>query len=365
MLKPKMNKDKVKDLLEKIQGIELNSKVNLMEVCGTHTVAIARYGIKQLLPKNIRLISGPGCPVCVTDQEDIERFLYLAKKPEVIITTFGDMIRVPGTTGSLQSIQAQGAKVKMVYSALEAVTIAQNNPNYEVVFLAVGFETTTPTVAFAINEAQKLNLKNFSIISMHKLVIPALNVLLADPEINVDGFLCPGHVSSIIGTQPYEFIPHRYQKGAVVAGFEATDILESIYMLLRQIQNNVFQVENQYKRGVNTAGNIIALEYIKKFFTKGPALWRGLGLIEESGLFLKEEFSDYDAVKKFSLDNVEVEIAERGCICGEILKGQKTPPECPLFGKKCTPTFPIGPCMVSSEGSCAASFIYGGVEKLA
>ncbi|SMB92725.1 hydrogenase expression/formation protein HypD [Desulfonispora thiosulfatigenes DSM 11270] len=355
---PKTNKEIVKQLISEMQ---IDNPVKIMEVCGTHTVSIAKSGIKQLIPKNITLISGPGCPVCVTSQEDIEKFLILAKNPKVLITTFGDMIRVPGSTGSLQEMKAQGANIKMVYSPLDAVNLAKENPDKEVVFLGVGFETTAPLVAFALSEAEKLKLNNFSIVCLHKLAISAIDALLTGFDTDVDGFLCPGHVSTIIGTHPYEFIAKDYKKAAIVTGFEASDILEGINMTINQIKNKNFKVENQYHRGVNSGGNLVALNLLKEYFDKGSAMWRGLGEIKNSGLHLKDKYKKYDAFKKFDLSNIEVKLAPTGCICGQILKGQKSPTDCPLFGKKCTPNFPIGPCMVSSEGSCAASYYYAGV----
>ncbi|KJS22121.1 MAG: hydrogenase assembly protein HupF [Clostridiaceae bacterium BRH_c20a] len=361
MLKLKLNKITVKKLLK---GINNESHIRIMEVCGTHTMAIAKAGIKQLLPANIELISGPGCPVCVTAQEDIERILILAKKREVIITTFGDMLRVPGSTGSLQEMQAQGADVRIVYSPLDAVNLARNNPEKEIVFLAVGFETTTPTVAFALEDAHKTGVDNFSIVCMHKLVIPALKALLSDQETEIHGFLLPGHVSTIIGTIPYEFIPREYQRACVVSGFEPGDILESILFISRQLENADYKVENQYKRGVKTEGNKIALEIMDKYFTPFNSLWRGMGEIKDSGLRLRPEYVQYDAIFKFGLQDTLVQLAPSGCICGNILKGILKPEECALFSKMCTPAFPVGPCMVSSEGACAASYYYAGGEVI-
>lgn len=359
MLKPKINKQIVQKIVEQLK---VDHPVRFMEVCGTHTVSIAKAGIKQLLPENIKLISGPGCPVCVTAQEDIEKILILAKNPEICITTFGDMIRVPGSTGSLQKMQASGSNIKMVYSPLDAVELAVKNPDKQIVFVAVGFETTAPLVAAALKETEKLNLDNFSITCLHKLAIPAIKALLMDKDIEVDGFLCPGHVSTIIGVHPYEFIPNEYKKGAVIAGFEPFDILDSLNRLVKQINTKDYKVENEYKIGVKPEGNLIALKLLDEYFKTGSAIWRGLGEIPESGLYLKEKYEKYDAFKKFDLCNVEVKLAPTGCICGQILKGQKSPKDCPLFGKKCTPNFPVGPCMVSSEGACAASFYYAGVN---
>ncbi|NLW25054.1 MAG: hydrogenase formation protein HypD [Clostridia bacterium] len=362
MPKSRTSKHRIESMLERIS---VRENIRLMEVCGTHTMAIARFGLKQLLPASIQLISGPGCPVCVTAQEDIERVLILAQNPRVLITTFGDMVRVPGSTGSLQEMAAQGANVRIIYSPLDAIALAQNNPNKEVVFLAVGFETTAPTVAMALEQAQKLGLENFSIVCLHKLVIPALIALLEDPEIQVQGFLCPGHVSTIIGTYPYEFIPKKYACGCVVSGFEPEDILESITLLVEQIKNNNFQVQNQYVRAVKPEGNKVALSLIEKYFEPTSVYWRGLGKIPQSGLKLKAPYVKFDALRKFNLVDVEVKVGPTGCQCGQILKGIKKPDDCPLFATICTPSSPVGPCMVSSEGACAASYYYRGGEVIA
>jgi len=361
MLNLKINKEKVQSLL---QAIDIREKIRIMEVCGTHTMAIARSGLKQLLPANIELISGPGCPVCVTAQEDIERVLLLAQKPGVIITTFGDMLRVPGSTGSLQEIEARGADVRVVYSPLDAVTLARKNPEKEVVFLAVGFETTAPTVAVALETAHWEGIENFSIVCLHKLVIPALRALLTDKETEIHGFLLPGHVSTIIGTFPYEFIPREYQRACVVSGFEPGDILESVWLICRQLKSRDFKVENQYRRGVKTEGNKVALEKLRKYFMPGNSLWRGMGRLKDSGLVLRPEFIKYDAMLKFDLQDAPVKLAPSGCICGQVLKGIVSPEKCGLFGEKCTPASPVGPCMVSSEGACAASYYYLGGEAV-
>ncbi|NLT96504.1 MAG: hydrogenase formation protein HypD [Clostridia bacterium] len=357
MLGLKLSKEKLKPLLKEIS---IDRNIRIMEVCGTHTMAIAKSGIKQLLPPNFRLLSGPGCPVCVTAQEDIERILLLAEKPNVIITTFGDMLRVPGSNGSLQEKQAQGADIRIVYSPLDAVAIARHNREKEVVFIAVGFETTAPTVAVALETARKENLENFSIVCLHKLVIPVLRTLLEDQTTEIDGFLLPGHVSTIICTTPYEFIAEEFQKACVVSGFEAVDILESLWLISRQLKTGRFKVENQYQRGVKKEGNKVAMEAINRFFEPTGSLWRGIGEIENSGLKLRPEFSCFDAFLKFDLKDVQVKLAPSGCICGKILRGISKPEDCGLFGKVCTPLSPVGPCMVSSEGACAASFYYAG-----
>ncbi|MCR4430247.1 MAG: hydrogenase formation protein HypD [Tepidanaerobacteraceae bacterium] len=353
MLKPRISEATVLDSLKKM---DIGKTVRIMEVCGTHTRAIAKSGIKQLLPPCIELISGPGCPVCVTHQQDIEKVLQLALEPRVTIATFGDMMKVPGSTGSLREIRAGGADIRVVYSPIDAVSIARQNPDREVVFLAVGFETTAPAVAAAVLQAVQSNAKNFSILCMLKLIIPAMAALLNDPEIKADGFLCPGHVSAIIGTEPYSFIPEKYGKGCVVSGFEPEDILESIHLLAKQIKKEEYKVENQYTRGVRKEGNRTALALMEKFFEPHSVLWRGLGPIEKSGLKLKPHFAKYDAKEKFGISEVEAKPSRAECICDQILKGKKRPDQCPLFGRSCDPDSPQGPCMVSSEGTCAAEF---------
>lgn len=329
-----------------------------MEVCGTHTMAIAKYGLRQLLPAEIELLSGPGCPVCVTSQSDIDLALELAGRPGVTLFTFGDMLRVPGASGSLETIRARGANVIICYSALECLQYAVNHPQEEIVFLGVGFETTAPTVAVAIEQALAHKVNNFSVLSFHKRVVPALQALVSGGNTAIDGFLLPGHVSSILGQEPYEFLAREYNKACVITGFTAEDILLGILMLLSQVENKSYRVEIQYKRGVNPEGNPQALAYLAKYFTPVETTWRGLGAIPESGLGLAEAYKDFDAFRRFSLQLGRKEIPT-ACSCGEILKGLKKPVECVLFAKQCTPLEPVGPCMVSSEGSCAASFYYG------
>lgn len=329
----------------------------IMEVCGSHTVAIAKSGVRELLPETVKLVSGPGCPVCVTDNSDIDRFLALAKLPGVIITTFGDMIRVPGSKTSLQTIRAEGADVRIVYSTLDALEIARQNPGKDVVFLGVGFETTIPTVAVSVEIAEREALSNYSVLGMHKLVPPVLELLVTDPELDLNGFINPGHVCSVLGTEPFEFIAREYGKPSVVGGFEALDILEAIFMLLRQRQEKRSEVEIQYFRVVKREGNPKAVEYMNKYFNQADAIWRGIGLIPQSGLKLKPQYAKFDAEKRFDLPQPVVRETP-SCLCGQILKGRILPFDCPLFGRSCTPLQPVGPCMVSSEGSCAAYFRY-------
>lgn len=331
--------------------------MTIMEVCGTHTVAIAKNGLRDLLPPNIRLISGPGCPVCVTDNGDIDRFLYLSAQPKVITATFGDMIRVPGSSKSLQALRAEGADIRIVYSTTDALELARKNPDKEVVFLGVGFETTAPTVAVSIIAAQAEGLKNYSVLAIHKLVPPALRALANDPELKVDAFFDPGHACAVIGTVPLEFMAAEYGKAGVVTGFDGMDILEAVLMLLRQRAEGRTEIEIQYKKIVRREGNIHAQAMIDQVFEPVDAKWRGLGTIPQSGLAIRPEYSQWDAVKKFDLPEFNVPPTP-GCRCGEILKGMITPKECGLFAKSCTPLTPIGPCMVSSEGTCAAYYRY-------
>jgi hydrogenase expression/formation protein HypD len=331
--------------------------INLMEVCGTHTMAIFRSGIKQLLPANINLISGPGCPVCVTSQADIDRMLSLAKIKNVTITTFGDMLKVPGTQSSLEKERAAGCDIRALYSPLDALEIARQNKNREVVFLAVGFETTSPVIASVVDDALGYKLNNFSVYCCHKLIPPAMAALLAAREIKIDGFLCPGHVSSIIGIKAYNFIAGEFGIPCVVSGFEPTDILETILMLLKQMASDSASVQIQYKRAVRPEGNVPAQEMLKKVFSPCDADWRGLGIIPKSGLKLNSAYQAYDAQKKFQLKTLKA-IEPKNCLCGEVLRGVKTPAQCKLFAKACNPENPYGPCMVSTEGTCAAWYKY-------
>ncbi|NOZ63084.1 MAG: hydrogenase formation protein HypD [Calditrichaeota bacterium] len=344
------------NLSEKIKRSH-RKPINLMEVCGTHTMSIARNGIRQILPETINLISGPGCPVCVTSQYEIDQFIELANQKDVIVTTFGDLMRVPGSRSSLQKERANGADVRVVYSTLDCLAIAQKNPAKEVVFLGVGFETTAPTIAAAILAAENKNLKNFSVISAHKIVPPALVALMENAQVNVDGFICPGHVSVIIGAQAYAPIAEKYHVPCVVTGFEPADILQGLFMLVEQFENDEAKVEIAYRRTVTWEGNRRAMQILDQVFESVNAEWRGLGVIAGSGLKIRDEFSEFDALRKFALD-VPYAADPPGCACGEILAGTKNPFQCQLFGKSCTPETPVGPCMVSSEGTCAAYFRY-------
>ncbi len=337
---------------------KIGRQVSLMEVCGTHTLSIFRHGIRSLIPSSIKLVSGPGCPVCVTPIDDIDRMLYVAKQSDIILTTFGDMMRVPGSKGSLYNAKAEGANIKMVYSPLDALKTAEENKDKKIVFFAVGFETTAPLIAATIYEAERKGIPNFFIYSVHKLVPPALEVLVNTEELHLDGFILPGHVSTIIGSKVYEYIPQKYGKACVISGFDADDILHAIAMLLNQILKREPKVEIQYKEAVKPEGNPKALEFLYKFFEPCDSEWRGIGVIPKSGLKLKEEFSHRDAQHIFSIPEIK-SIEPKGCQCGLVLRGVKIPPQCPLFAKICTPENPVGACMVSSEGSCAAYYKYG------
>ncbi|PIV99927.1 MAG: hydrogenase formation protein HypD [Deltaproteobacteria bacterium CG17_big_fil_post_rev_8_21_14_2_50_51_6] len=343
-------------IVEKIRKTS-RRPARLMEICGTHTMAIFRHGIRSLLPAGIELLSGPGCPVCVTSMEDIDRCVALADIPGIIITTFGDMIRVPGSVSSLGEKRSRGADVRMVYSTFDALDIARQNSDKDVVFLGVGFETTAPTVAAAIKTAFAQSLKNFSVLSAHKLLPPAMDALLTGGDLEIEGFICPGHVTTVIGTSPYERIAEQYHVPCVVIGFEPVDILQGILMLIEQIENGRSQVEIQYARGANPQGNKNAMALLDEIFVPRDSKWRGLGLIADSGLRIREKFAVFDAERRFSLSVPEAH-EPKGCRCAEVLKGAAKPVQCGLFRKLCTPRTPVGPCMVSSEGTCAAYFKY-------
>lgn len=345
-------------LVENIHRIS-RSKANLMEVCGTHTMSIFRNGLRAVLPNTLSLISGPGCPVCVTAQSEIDAFIELSRIDDVIITTFGDLLRVPGTESSLQKERAGGRDIRIVYSAIDALDIAQKHPDKHIVFLGVGFETTAPTIAAAIVTAKKQGIDNFFVYSAHKRVPPALSTLMGIDGVNVDGFLLPGHVSVIIGLEAYRPFFERYRIPCVVSGFEAVDILHSILLLIEQIESREPRLENGYPRAVTTPGNQKAQQMILQVFESVDASWRGIGSIPDSGLKIREAFSAFDAKIEFELEVPEAP-EPAGCVCGQILAGLKTPPECSLYRKVCTPTDPVGPCMVSSEGTCAAYFRYNG-----
>jgi hydrogenase expression/formation protein HypD len=334
--------------------------VKLMEVCGTHTVAIFRHGIRDLLPREIKLLSGPGCPVCVTSIRDVDTIIEIARHHDSIVTTFGDMMRVPGNSQSLFDAKAEGGDIRIVYSPLDALKLAEITPDRNVVFFATGFETTSPLVAGTLAEAESRGIQNFSVYSVHKTVPPALNALLNAPEVQIDGFILPGHVSTIIGLKPYAFLAADYYKPSVVTGFDAMDILNGVLMLLRQIADNRAAVENAYAKVVREEGNPRAVSLLQEFFEPEDAYWRGIGILPDSGLKLKEKYGHRDIMKKYSI-TIPDGREPKACSCGDVLKGIKIPTDCALFGKACTPDKPVGACMVSTEGSCAAYYKYAGI----
>jgi len=355
------NRDVANALCENIRSIS-RRPVRFMEICGTHTMAIFRHGIRGLLPETIELVSGPGCPVCVTAMEEVDRAVQLARMPDVMVATFGDMLRVPGSFSSLKHEQANGALVKMVYSTMDALRLAADNPDREVVFLGIGFETTAPTVAAAIKMAHEKGRRNFSVLSAHKLLPPAMDALLSAGELGIDGFICPGHVTTIIGTSSYERVAKQYGTPCVVTGFEPVDILEGILMLVKQAEEGSATVQIQYGRGATPEGNTTALRLMDEIFEPCDSPWRGLGVIRRSGFGIRKPYSHHDARTRFDI-HVPPAMEPRGCRCAEILRGLVRPPDCLLFRKVCTPRTPVGPCMVSSEGTCAAYFKYHGEES--
>ena len=331
---------------------------NLMEFCGGHTHAVFKFGIRQLLPPTIKLLSGPGCPVCVTANADLDRAIAIARLPEVITTTFGDMLKVPGSRSSLQQARAEGADVRMVYSTLDAVQIARQNPDRRVVFLGIGFETTAPTVAAAVLRAEALGLTNFYVLSLHKLTPPATQAILRAGEVRLCGIIGPGHVTTVIGSDAWQFLPRDHGISMAVAGFEPLDILRAVRSLVEQVESGQPGVTNTYSRSVRPQGNQAAVEVMYRVFAVSDAEWRGFGTVPDSGLALRQEYARFDAVCAFPVDPGPVR-EHKGCRCGEVLRGVVTPSDCPLFRRACTPQNPIGPCMVSAEGACAAYFMYG------
>ena len=355
-----MSKDYA-EVLKKIDDINKNQKkINIMEVCGTHTHAIGKFALRQLLNENINLISGPGCPVCVTPDIYIDYIYGLSLKKEIIIATYGDMIRVPGSTPdkTLEKAKALGAIVKIIYSSIDALEIAEKNPDKLVVFLGIGFETTTPATAIAILEAQKRSLGNFYVLSAHKIVEPVMRLLLEDEELNLDGFLIPGHVAAIIGETGFKFM-EEYNCTGVVAGFSLEEIVEALHKLVININVKNNKIFNCYENLVKKEGNITAVNLINRVFNKKNDFWRGMGLIENSGYKIRQEYHAFDIENLYPMD-IETHSKKNGCRCGEVLKGKIKPTQCPLFKGKCTPDYPVGPCMVSSEGTCAAYFRYHG-----
>ena len=340
-------------------AVEPGRHVKLMEVCGGHTHSIYKYGIDDLLPANVELVHGPGCPVCVIPMGRVDDAIAMAHEDGVIFTCFGDMMRVPGSHGTLQEAKAAGADVRMVYSPLDALRIAKREPEHEVVFFAIGFETTAPSTALTLKRARAEGVTNFSCFCNHVTIVPPLRALLDSPDLRLDGFIGPGHVSTVVGARPLEFIPADYGKPVVVSGFEPVDILQSVLMILTQLRDGRCEVENQYGRVVPYEGNLRALEVLAEVFALRPHFeWRGLGFISHSALKLREEFAAFDAERRYGVPGVRV-ADPKACQCGEVLKGVIKPWECKVFGTACTPERPIGTCMVSSEGACAAYYNYG------
>jgi hydrogenase expression/formation protein HypD len=348
---------------EILASVEPGRHYKVMEVCGGHTHTIYKYGIDDLLPENVEFVHGPGCPVCVIPMGRVDDGIAVARRPEVIFTCFGDMMRVPGGDGTLLEAKAEGADVRMVYSPLDALRIARENPDREVVFFAIGFETTAPSTALTLLRAKAEGLPNFSVFCNHVTIVPPLRALLDSPDLQLDGFIGPGHVSTVVGARAFEFIPAEYGKPIVISGFEPLDMLQSLRLVLRQLAEERCEVENQYTRVVPYDGNPQALAALDEVFELRPHFeWRGLGVIARSGLKLSAAFADFDSELRFAVPGVRV-ADPQACQCGEVLKGAIKPWECTVFGTACTPERPIGTCMVSSEGACAAYYNFGRVAR--
>jgi len=362
-VKAKMLLKEINELVEQID-ICKTRPLAIMEVCGGHTHSIFRYGLEGMLPKEIELIHGPGCPVCVLPMGRVDDCVALAEMPDTIFTTFGDAMRVPGSKKSLLQAKADGADVRMVYSPLDALDLARKNPDKEVVFFGLGFETTMPSTAFTVLQAKEDGIKNFSLFCNHITIIPTVKAILDSPDMQIDGFLGPGHVSMVIGIEPYEFIADHYNRPLVVAGFEPLDVLHSIWMVLKQIAEGRAEIENQYSRIVPDEGNDEALAAVAEVFELREFFeWRGLGSIDHSGVRMRKEFVDFDAERKFVVPDIKI-ADPKACQCGEVLKGVIKPFACKVFGKACTPETPLGALMVSSEGACAAYYQYGDPDRL-
>lgn len=355
------DRELVKKLAHRIAD-HSTKKIRLMEFCGGHTHAIMRHGVRQLVPETIEMRSGPGCPVCVTATTDLDKVIALAQLPRVIIATFGDIVRVPGSYSSLQQTKAKGADIRIVYSTMDALEIAKANPDKSVIFAGIGFETTAPTIAASIIKARQEGLENFYVLSLLKLTPPVMRALLNLGEVKLDGIIGPGHVSVVIGSRPYEFIPKDYGVAFVISGFEPLDILLCVNKLVEQIESDQPGVEIAYSRGVRPEGNVRALELMSEVFEADGANWRGIGIIPQSGLKIKEKYEHFDADKAFAVSSKPAR-EPKGCRCGDILRGVAIPPECNLFSKVCTPERPVGPCMVSSEGACAAYYQFCGLSS--
>jgi hydrogenase expression/formation protein HypD len=348
------------EMLQELQDLtkKIGRPLKLMEVCGTHTVEIFRHGIRGVIPSSISLLSGPGCPVCVTSIHDVDAAIFIATQAGTVLATFGDMMRVPGGKQSLMEARSEGADVRVMYSPMDALKLAKQDPMKQIVFFATGFETTSPLIAGTVFAAAREGVKNFSILSSHKTVPLAIRALLDSADVHVDGFIMPGHVSTIIGLRPYEFIAEEYGKPSVVTGFEAKEIVLGILMIIRQIGRGEAKVENAYSNVVKAGGNPKAMALLNEVFEPSAASWRGIGTLPGTGLKLREKYREYDAAARFKPETTGIAEPEL-CSCGDILRGVKIPTECPLFGTGCTPESPVGPCMVSAEGSCAAYYKYG------
>jgi hydrogenase expression/formation protein HypD len=346
--------------IQRMLSVRARSKqpVRFMEFCGGHTHAIFRHGLRQMLPPTVELSSGPGCPVCVTANADLDRAIAMARLPGVIMTTFGDMLKVPGSHGSLQTARAEGADVRIVYSALDALQIARDHLGRAVIFLGVGFETTAPTVAASILEAEAGGLGNFYVLSLHKLTPPATRAILDAGEVRLAGIIGPGHVTTVIGSEAWEFLPRHYSVPCAVAGFEPLDILQAVAALVEMAEGGQPAVVNAYSRGVRPEGNRTALGIMHRVFDVSEAEWRGLGRVPASGLVLRSEYARFDASRAFPVDPGPTR-EHKGCRCGDVLRGTVNPPDCSLFRRACNPAHPLGPCMVSDEGACAAWYRYG------
>ncbi|HEX2706349.1 MAG TPA: hydrogenase formation protein HypD [Candidatus Lustribacter sp.] len=351
-------------LVASIHGLAgADDPVAFMEICGGHTHTIYRHGLEHLLPDSVELVHGPGCPVCVIPLGRVDDAIWLAEQPGVILTTFGDMLRVPGSTGSLLQAKARGADCRIVYSPLDAVAVAVANPDRHVIFFAVGFETTAPSTAVTLQRARELDLGNFSVFSNHVTIVPPITAILDAPQLRLDGFIGPGHVSAVVGTEVYRFVPEVYGKSIVVSGFEPLDILQSVHMLMRQRAQGRCEVENQYTRVVRPEGNKEALGLLEETMQVRPSFeWRGLGVIPRSGLKVHPDYARWDAEERFTVPGARV-ADPKACQCGDVLRGLIKPWECRVFGTACTPQTPIGTCMVSSEGACAAYYTFGRFER--
>ncbi|MBP3655575.1 MAG: hydrogenase formation protein HypD [Clostridia bacterium] len=357
------------EMLAAIRGMRFDGRdagrpLTLMEVCGTHTMAIAKAGLRQLLPPSVRLISGPGCPVCVTPAGALDAVLDFAMREDVILTSYGDLLRVPGSRRGdhLLARRAKGADVRMVYSPMDALELAKKTPGKQIVFLAVGFETTAPGTAACILTAQEENADNFSVLCLMKYTVPALRAILNDPACSVDGLICPGHVAAITGSDAFDFIPREYGLPAAVGGFDGGDVIAAVHALCDMRAKGIAQMVNCYERVVSAQGNRAALAAMEAVFEPADDVWRGLGLLPMSGMRIREAYSRYDAAKRFNIEGLDRDIEKAGgCRCGDVLRGVIAPQECPLFGRVCTPADPVGPCMVSGEGACAAAYKYQGI----